>query len=118
MDAVTPTPIKLEDLTRDELLQLVLQVAPFLRPRDLWRARWEVACAKSDAASQASVEASKHRAAAAKAWEAARAGTRACARAEAAYFKARAEYVAAQQKADRTYAAQERLWRAYDACKL
>lgn len=115
MDAVTPTPIKLEDLTRDELLEVFARAMPFVRQRDLYRARWEVACRRSDAAGKASIEASERSAAAAKAWDAARPGTAGYSRAQKAYFAARAASLAATQKADRAHAAQERAYRALDA---
>lgn len=117
MDTVTPTPIKLDDLNRDELLELISRVYLFVRPRDLLSARWEVACRKSDAAGAASIVASDRSAAAAAAWNKAAPGTPAYRRSQEAYFKARAESVAASRAADRAYAAQERAYRALDACK-
>jgi hypothetical protein len=118
MDAVTPTPIKLEDLTRDELLEVLARAMPFVRQRDLYRARWEVACRKSDAAGAAAIAASEKSAAASAAWAKVKNGnTVAGRRAQNAYFRAREECVTASRAADRAYAAQERAYRALEACK-
>ncbi len=118
MDAVAPTLIKLEDLTRDELLEVLARAVPFVRQRDLYRARWDVACRKSDAAGAAAIAASERSAAASAAWAKITNGaTVAGARARKAYFKAREESEAASRAADRAYAAQERAYRALDACK-
>lgn len=118
MDAVSPTPIKIEDLTRDELLEVLARAMPFVRQRDLYRARWEVACRKSDAAGAAAIAASERSAAASAAWaKIPNGGTAAGSRARKAYFEAREEADAASRAANRAYAAQERAYRALDACK-
>lgn len=113
MDAVTPTPIKLEDLTRDELLQLVSQVAPFLTSRQLWRARWEVAMTRHAATSDKAMAAGKRRVAASDAH--ANAPLRSQQRTWKAYRAAADEHNALCRAADRAWATSQRIYRAYDA---
>lgn len=119
MDAVSPTPIKIKDLTRDELLQLVSRFSFGVRQRDLWWARYEVACRRSEAASAASIAASNRAADAAVAWaRVPRTRKRALEQAGKAYRKIQEEAASIHRAADRAYAAQERAYRAFDACKL
>ena len=117
MDAVTPTTIKLDDLTRDELLELIARTNPFVRPRDLLRARWEVAVRKSQAANNRLTEACACRVAAAAKHAAVPVGSRKRHGTWTEYLRAGEQYDAAYRASERAYAAQERAYRALDACK-
>lgn len=117
MDAVTPTPITLQDLTRDELLKLVSQAAPLLRQRDLWRARWEAAGERYNALSQKSLEAAERCATASAAYAKAREGSRLSKRAWDSYRKAREERATVQKAADRAWKVSQRAYAAFTASR-
>ncbi|MBP2494626.1 hypothetical protein ABID82_005249 [Methylobacterium sp. PvP062] len=55
---VAPPPIAIEDLDREELLQLIKVRLPFnLRPAELWRARWDVLARRALEARERELEA-------------------------------------------------------------
>lgn len=118
MDAVTPRPLTLDDLTRDELLEYIRRAMPFHRQRDLWRARWEVAGQKSGEADQRMVEAAKRRCEASDAYAAAAgASPRKLITLRKAYERARNECDAAFAAQERAWAAEQRAYTALSACK-
>lgn len=116
--AAAPRPLTLDDLDRAELLALVRRLHVWgVRPRDLWRVRWDVLSARAEAADAAAL---------AK-WEAFSelrgvAGRAAVDRRSAAFLIAQRAsekgweaYQTARRLADRAHAAADRAYAALDA---